>query len=391
MKPMRKLTFLLLLVVLAALVWPQAALAQGPSGDKFVTGGTYTLEEGQTLNGNLFILGGIATLQAGSRVTGDVILTGGTIRASGQIDGNILATGGLIDLNDTAVVMGDVTTIAANLNRATGARIEGNVNSGFSGPFTFTLPEGVQMPDVRVNFNPFLNIFWYFTRSFLWAALAVVVVLFASRPAERVVKAVVVQPVVTGGIGLLTAIVYPLLLVLIAITIIGIPVSLLGAFLLGVAWAFGLVSLGMEVGKRLADALDQDWALPVSAGIGTFLLTLLINGIGFIDCIGWIPGALVGVLAVGAVLLTRFGTQAYPPPAGDLSLAGVPERPPQPPRAPAVPTIPPAGGGSEDFEAQEPEENLPGEPEEASSGENAAEEQAESSGSSEVDADEILG
>lgn len=383
MRSMRKLTLLFLLALLTALVWPQAALAQAPSGDKFVTGGTYTLEEGQTLNGNLFILGGIATLKTGSRITGDVILTGGTIRASGQIDGNILATGGLIDLNDTALVKGDVTTIAANLNRATGARIEGNVNSGFSGPFTFTLPEGVQVPDVRVNFNPILNIFWYFTRSFLWAALAVVVVLFAPRQSERVVKAVVVQPLITGGIGLLTSIVFPLLLVLIAITLIGIPISLLGAFLLVVAWAFGLVSIGMEVGKRLAEALSQDWALPVSAGIGTFLLTLLINGIGFIDCIGWIPGALVGVLAVGAVLLTRFGTQVYPPPAGDLSLAAYPERPPQPPRAPAVPTIPPAEGRSEDFEDQEPEQ--------ASSGENAAGEPTQSSETSEADADEILG
>ncbi|MEJ2706060.1 MAG: polymer-forming cytoskeletal protein [Anaerolineales bacterium] len=360
MKPMRKLTLILLLALVAAFAWPQIALAQGPSGDKFVTGGAYTLEEGQTLNGNLFILGGIATLKAGSRVTGDVILTGGTIRASGQIDGNILATGGLIELNDTALVKGDVTTIAANLNRATGARIEGNVNSGFSGPFTFTIPEGVQMPEVRFNFNPFLNIFWYFTRSFLWAALALVVVLFAPRPAERVVQAVVVQPVITGGIGLLTAVVFPLLLVVIAITIIGIPVSLLGVFLLVVAWAFGLVSIGLEVGKRLAAALNQDWALPVSAGIGTFLLTLLINGIGFIDCIGWIPGALVGILAVGAVLLTRFGTQLYPPPASDLSLAAYPERAPEPPRPPVTPTIPPAVSRAEDTESQEPAQESPG-------------------------------
>ena len=96
MKPVPKL--MLFMVLLAALLWPQAALAQDGQGDKFVFGGTYTLAEGEELDGSLYVVGGIATLENGSHVTGDVVLAGGTLQSNGQIDGDVLAAGGLVTL-----------------------------------------------------------------------------------------------------------------------------------------------------------------------------------------------------------------------------------------------------------------------------------------------------
>jgi hypothetical protein len=144
---------------------------------------------------------------------------------------------------------------------------------------------------------------------------------------------------ISGGLGLLTAVVAPLLLLLIAITIIGIPLSLIGAFLLALAWALGVIVLGTETGKRLADLLKQQWALPVAAGIGTLLLVIVINAIGIIDCIGWIPKVVVGVVGLGAVLLTRFGTRPYPPYALPAAPFTTPDRPGP---SPVTPRIPPA-------------------------------------------------
>ena len=74
-----------------------------------------------------------------------------------------------------------------------------------------------------------------------------------------------------------------------------------------------MISIGVEIGKRLEKGLNQEWALPVSAGIGTLILTLIINGIGeVIPCIGWMVPALVGMVGLGATMLSRFGTQNYP-------------------------------------------------------------------------------
>jgi hypothetical protein len=368
MKTTTKLFFVIAL--LAVLAWPHVALAQGQQGDKYVLGGTYTLASGETLNGNLFVFGGIATLENGSQVNGDVMLAGGTLRVSGEIQGNIVATGGLISLNSTAVVTGDVNTIAANLERASGARVDGKVNSGTTGPIEIPgIPGVIRVPEaqsLRFITSPIVTGFWYFFRSFLWAALAVLVSLFLHRQTERVAQAMVAQPLIAGGIGLLTTVVFPLLLILIAITLIGIPVSFLGAILLVIAWGFGVIAVGTEVGKRIAKLLQQEWALAVSAGIGTFILTLVVNGIGFIRCVGWVAPAIVGMLGLGAVILTRFGTQSYPPYATVVPAAPVPDWPPAPPAPPAatprsdtplVPEIPPvapeAQPGESTGEAQE--------------------------------------
>ena len=362
MKTSTKLFFVIAL--LAVLAWPHAALAQGQQGDKYVLGGTYTLASGETLNGNLFVFGGIATLEDGSQVNGDVMLAGGTLRVSGEIKGNIVATGGLISLSSTAVVTGDVNTIAANLERASGARVDGKVNSGVTGPIAIPgVPGAIRVPNApNLSFvtSPIVTGFWYFFRSFLWAALAVLVSLFLQRQTERVAQAVVAQPLIAGGIGLLTTVVFPLLLILIAITLIGIPVSFLGAILMVVAWGFGVIAVGTEVGKRLAQLLQQEWALAVSAGIGTFILTLVVNGIGFIRCVGWVAPAIVGMLGLGAVILTRFGTQSYPPYATVVPVAQGPGWPPAPsapsaagsePDTPQVPEIPPAAPEAEPGEA----------------------------------------
>jgi len=72
--------------------------------------------------------------------------------------------------------------------------------------------------------------------------------------------------------------------------------------------------------------------LPISTGIGAFVLTLVINGLNaLVPCVGWLPALIVCSIGLGAVLLTRLGTQAYPPvdPLGVLSPS--PLLPPIPP------------------------------------------------------------
>ena len=103
------------------------------------------------------------------------------------------------------------------------------------------------------------------------------------------------------------------LTVILAITIILIPVAFIGLLILAFAVAFGWIAIGLEVGQRISRMFHQDWALPLSAALGTFVLNFVANGIGFIDCVGWLVPFLIGILGLGAVLLSRFGTQPYPP------------------------------------------------------------------------------
>lgn len=309
--------WILLLVLLVVLAVPQTALAQDRSGDEFVFGGVFTLDEGDRLRGNLYVFGGAATIEEDAQVSGDVIVFGGALDIAGEVQGDITIMGGNAELRDTAVIEGDVNAVGGNISPAEGAIIEGDFNEGFNAPFAFfTPPERPRAidRDINVNFNPIVDFLWFMFRTFLWAALAIVAVLFLPRQTERTAQAALSQPLISIGVGLLTIIVVPIVLIILLITIIGIPVSLLGMLALFVIWALGIVSLGTELGRRLAVLLKQDWALPVSAGLGTFILVFLVNGIGrAVPCVGWLVPLALGLLGVGAVLLTRFGTQDYPP------------------------------------------------------------------------------
>lgn len=352
---MRKIQFAVLLALLVALFLPVTALAKGLPEDKIVFGGTYTLESGEVLDGNLIVFGGSATLEPASQVNGDVVIFGGSLDAQGEITGNVVGIGGLIQLGDTAQVDQDVVTLGANLDRSTNAIVEGEVSSGFTGPFLFDFrgfdfPGLRSVPDIRVQVNPFISLMWIFLRTLLWGALAVVLVLLLPRALDTIGQAAVHQPVISGGVGLLTAILAPLVLLLLVITICLSPLALLGVLILVIAWGLGLIALGLEIGKRLADRMNQNWAPALSAGLGTLLLIFVLNGLReIVPCVGWLFPAIAGMVGLGAVVLTRFGTHVYPlmpPPAPtsqplNITLAE------GPPPSEVSPSLPPEAGEGE--------------------------------------------
>jgi hypothetical protein len=303
---------------------PAAPPVQGPGGFQVVMGSNYTLGEGETLDGSLLVMGGNAMLAEGSTVQGDIIILGGNLKADGLVKGDVNVIGGLVSLGSTAVIQGDVNTVSANLLREEGARIEGSVNNETNFPFAFGLPGRFQWPllpgitpgeiPAPVRFDPALSfiggVLWWLGRSFIWAFLALLAVMFFPQRVERTAATALDQPFAAGGLGCLTTLVVPLVLILLAITICGIPIALLGLAAFALAWALGIIALGMETGKRLAALLNQDWAPSVAAALGVFLLTLTINGIGaLVPCIGWLAPFTVGLIGLGAVLITRFGAQ----------------------------------------------------------------------------------
>jgi hypothetical protein len=308
-------TLILLFFILA---FPASAFAQAPTNpnDQVVLGGTFRLTSTQTLNGDLLVIGGTATLDPGSVVNGDVSLTGGTLDARGTISGNINAMGGVVTLEDTAVVHGDINSLGAAFNRSAKAQVDGKVNDESSGNFLFNIPRTLAFPrfaapNLNLDFSPIWKVFWAIFQALAIGALAVLVAMFLAKPTQQVAQSIVTEPVAAGGIGCLTVIVAPALIALLAITLILIPVSLVGILVLGIAILFGWIAVGLEVGNRLADLFKAQWAIPVAAGIGTLVITLLANILNIVPCIGWIVPALVAMLGLGGVLVSQFGTHKY--------------------------------------------------------------------------------
>lgn len=323
---MKKFVLVPVVVLAAILALPGAAYAGEAEQGQVVFGGTFTLESGEVLDGDLVIFGGSAELQHGSIVDGDVLLFGGNAEINGEIMGDLALLGGNADLGPSAVIAGDVVTLGGNVNRAEGAIVEGRFRSteGFNRTFSFDFPNLLDFQDtIRIRpferssssigpfFSPVTGILWFILRTLFVAALAVLVVLFWPKPAERVGSAAVSQPLVAGGLGCLTFLVVPILILLMAITIIGLPLSFLTVVAMVVAVVFGWVAIGVEVGRRMVEAFEWEMHPAAAAGVGTLAVGFVIGGIGLIPCIGWLAPLLVGSAGLGAVILTRFGSREY--------------------------------------------------------------------------------
>ena len=306
---------MVVLCAFAALAFPHLALAQGNTPeDRTVLGGTYTLAAGEALN-NLDVVGGEVILMNGSRVE-QVYLYGGRLTVNGAVQGDIHAYGGELILGNTATVAGDVDVIGGHLSRAVGAKVAGEVSTSALTPFNFRLPH-IRTPLWTVTGTPadeaFSRIWWLGVQTIGLTMLAVLVVLFAPRAAERAGNAAFSRPWEAGGLGLIVAIVTPPLLIGFALTIIGIPMVVVLVVLAGVLLTFGWIALGLETGKRLAHALNVNWSLIADAGLGTLLLSLVANSISFTPCVGWIVPTVIGLIGMGGVMLTLCKTRPYPP------------------------------------------------------------------------------
>jgi cytoskeletal protein CcmA (bactofilin family) len=324
----KRYKYFVLFVTLVILIIPGTAFAKDLQDDRVVAGGTFTLESGETLDGSLIVFGGTAATAQDSLVEGDAVVFGGILTIDGTVEGNVVGVGGVVNLKENAIVEGDLTTIAATLNRDPGAQVDGQVITEFNfSPALTILPETIGVPptfsqfDPMFDFDPMFNpigfsfwrVIWFIFRTLLWGALAALVAMFLPNPTTRTSEAIVKQPVMAGGVGLLTIIVAPVILLLLLITCILSPISLLGAMALVVAWVFGRIAIGLEIGNRIAKTFDRDWPVPLAAGVGTFGLALVVDSVGvFIPCVGWLIPTLVGLFGLGGVVLTRFGTQAYP-------------------------------------------------------------------------------
>jgi hypothetical protein len=310
-----------LLALLALAFFPTAsARAMGPfDGGPVIFGGSYTLESGDTLNGDLVVFGGNVSIEEDALVKGSIVIFGGNITLNGTMTQDLVLIGGAGSMGEKAVIEGDLVMVGGSMSRAEGARIEGEIRDETTieipAPSVPEVPEVPTVPEAsqpNININPIGSAFGVLGQAVLIAALAMLLSLFMRPQMERVADTLVRQPLVAGGVGLLTVFVSPLVALFMVVTIIlilAVPFLALGLFL---AWLFGLIAIGLEVGERFTRSIGQSWSPTLTAGFGTFLLVLIAQGIGLVPCVGWTVPFVIGATGVGAVVLTILDSRKKP-------------------------------------------------------------------------------
>lgn len=338
---MKKLLIVCLLI-LAILVPTTPVFADGPEGDKVIIGENFTLASGETVNGSLIVVGGNATLEEGSRVRGDLVVTGGNAAVAGRVDGDMVVFGGRAHLQSTAIVEGQLVAIGGSLQRDEGAVVRGGEVKGFAGRYffpNFRFFRPYRWQTWSFEEQPVAN--WFFGRvmdavqavflTLVIMALGVLVVTLLPRHTDQVARVVFGSPLPSLGAGFAVLVITAILAALLILTCCFSPFGLLLLLALAIAVLFGWIAVGLVVGQRLLEALNtrQPMSKVVAVLVGLLLITLLTY---MPCCLGFLFSVGVASLGLGAVILTRFGTQEYPlptpePPAREVEWPSEKETP----------------------------------------------------------------
>lgn len=282
-----------------------------PGGVEF--GSAHIIRSGEVAEQDVLLFGGSLTVEKDAKMKGSAILFGSQATIDGNMHGDLVLFGGHLVLGNTAEVTGDITSLGGAIETIPGAIVTGKV-----GVESWNEPSGIDKqpsplsPVIQlVDYG--LKILWIIVESIAMAVLAALAAMFLPRPMERVGDAVAAQPVPSGLMGALTVIAAPFVALVLSITLILIPAALLGIAALMAALMMGWISLGLLMGSRMADSFNQQWSMPVSAGLGTLTITLAARFAYLIPCVGWLVMVVAACAGLGAVVFTRFGSAAYPP------------------------------------------------------------------------------
>lgn len=312
------------------------ALALGLNDDKVVFD-DFTLPAGAVIEGTLVVMGGDTTIEAGARIEGDLVVFGGDVDLAGQVDQDVVLFGGDLRLRETAVVAQNLVRSGGSWQGDEGYEVQGTETQGFDIPDAVVVPDAPEPPAWSWPFNGLIGFIWEaisaVTSAVVAGLLALVVMLLMPEQVGRVSGAIAAAPLMAGGVGLLTLIAVPFLAVVLAVVTLLCfsPVSLIALLVYAIAILFGWLAVGALLGERLAASLRLQALSPaLAAGVGTLLLTLVVNGIGILpmmDLLTFPATVVIGAVGLGAVVLTRFGARPFinapaaPPPLADSAPA----------------------------------------------------------------------
>ncbi|MEJ2187169.1 MAG: polymer-forming cytoskeletal protein [Gemmatimonadota bacterium] len=253
---------------------------------------------------NVTAAGGQVILEPAGHVRGNGYLTGGTIQLDGTVDHLVRAAGRDVVLN--GLVGGDVHVESEHLRVGPDAVINGDLRYRLARGGTADIDPGSRVTGRIIALPPETGgwaggvVRFLLMLGFLVAGLATVVVLpGAAATAEVRLRT---RPGAAFGLGLAWLVLVPIAIVMVCITVIGVPLGLVAAalYLISVYLARAVVAvwIGRLILRRGSEHDRTGLALAFLTG-GIVLLVL-----GLIPWVGKIITILTCIFGLGAMALT---------------------------------------------------------------------------------------
>jgi hypothetical protein len=258
--------------------------------------------EHEVVCGDLTLLG--STLDVTGQVRGNILAFGSNINIAGIISGDVDLYGGYVTLQNGSHVHGNINLYGGRARTEPGAGLEGGVNNR-SQHISLWLPglsDGFAFP-----FWPVL----------IWVALGLVLVSLLPEHVMFVRATVASKARRSLLLGLLSLLLAPAVLIVLIALIIPIPLAIIIVGGLIAAWALGTIAIGWLMGEYVMQAIaprHNTRLAQVAVGLTVLILAESLPYIGWLVSIG------AGLVGLGAVFLSRFGTRLYGQPRHPLKL-----------------------------------------------------------------------
>jgi uncharacterized RDD family membrane protein YckC len=264
-----------------------------------VIGRDAVLRAGESVEA-LVVIGGSAKVHG--RVREAAVVVGGDLDIDGQVGDAAVAVLGNINAHRGARVRGDAVAVGGRVEVAEGA----NVHS----------PQGVELPDVRWLRNWFvqcvllmrplsLKVAWVWIIAGVFFLFYLLIATLFPRPVRACVDELTIRPATTFCLGLLTILLFPLAILILGVTGVGLLVVpfVLAALFFGAL--IGRVALLEWMGWRLAHQFGaQNVNSPLT---GLLLGSGLIAVLYLVPFLGLLTFAIISLWSVGGAVTAAFG------------------------------------------------------------------------------------
>ncbi len=237
------------------------------------------------IDGNVEAFGGSVSLGDQGDIKGSFEANSGTVDVAGTVDGDAKINTGSLTLSPNAKIMGNLEYNSEIFNKNTNAVVSGSIKPRF----------GTDTPKFGRTLGRVLGIYLFLANLIFGALLLLISPNFAINVSDRVKS----EPLKMVSAGIITLFATPILLLLLLITIIGIPLSFIGGILfivfLWTANIYGKFSIGSWLLFKMNR--KNNWmALFIGLSFGFIL--------GFIPIIGVFIKLLILLLGIGGLIFS---------------------------------------------------------------------------------------
>lgn len=259
------------------------------------------------INGDLWGAADNVTISGDSRIGGNAIIASEMASISGAIERDLIAAGNSIEISGT--VGEDLEAFTNRVGLLGNARIDGNLRfrtndeKNLRRSSTSTVNGKIEILPRHSKFkskNKYVTGRFYIHQllRLVSAFIAGIVLLWFIPELRDVTLGRGIEGLKTAGIGLVTLISLPIIVLLFAVTVIGLPLSVVGAFFWLLAIYFAKIVLASMIGSMLLSSSAMEDSLPLTLLAGLVVILVTVN----LPMIGGILSFILTIIGIGMIV-----------------------------------------------------------------------------------------